>query len=125
MEGIVMRDHDQYLDELRRRGYTTRRSLGTGHLKIYDPYGHLVGVHSGNGGSDRRSLKNLQADIRRHVCLAAEKQGQHEQGEARCDERRPDRPWLDEPRYDGGYREQQERDQDQETVNAAYGEPVR
>lgn len=120
-----MRDHDQYLYELRRRGYTTRRSLGTGHLKIYDPHGHLVAVHSGNGGSDRRGLKNLQADIRRHVCLAPEKQGQHEQGQAGRDERRPDRPRLNEPRYDRRYREQQERDQDQETVNAAYGETVR
>jgi hypothetical protein len=61
-----MQHQDQYLRELRRQGYITVRSLGTGHLKIYDPHGCLAGVHSGNGGSDRRSLANLKADIRRH-----------------------------------------------------------
>lgn len=64
-----MQQQEQYLRELRRQGYTTVRSLGRSHLKIYDPAGHLVGVHSGNGGSDHRSLANLKADIRRHVCL--------------------------------------------------------
>lgn len=63
-----MQDHENYLRELRRRGYITVRSLRTGHMKIFDPAGCLVGVHSGNGGSDRRSLANLKADIHRHTC---------------------------------------------------------
>lgn len=61
-----MHDHEQYMSDLRRRGYITRRSLRTSHLKIYDEHGCLAAVHSGNGGSDRRSLANLKADIRRH-----------------------------------------------------------
>jgi hypothetical protein len=120
-----MRDYDQYLTELRRRGYVTRRSLGTGHLKIFDPHGCLVGVHSGNGGSDRRGLLNLKADIRRHQCLAGEKQGEHVQPEARSDERRPDRAGSDYPCHDRGHSEQQERNQDQEPVYAADGEAAR
>lgn len=63
-----MQQQDQYLRELRRQGYITARSRGKHHLKIYDPAGCLVAVHSGNGGSDRRSLANLKADIRRHDC---------------------------------------------------------
>lgn len=73
-----MQHQDQYLRELRRQGYIIVRSLGTSHLKIYDPHGCLAGVHSGNGGSDRRSLANLKADIRRHEqrcpCSAAQQE---------------------------------------------------
>lgn len=65
-----MQHQDQYLRELRRQGYIITRSLRTSHLKIYDRHGCLVAVHSGNGGSDRRSLDNLKADIRRHACRA-------------------------------------------------------
>ena len=64
-----MQHQEQYLRELRRQGYIIVRSLGKSHLKIYDPSGCLVAVHSGNGGSDRRALANLKADIRRHTCL--------------------------------------------------------
>lgn len=120
-----MKDHAQYLSSLRRQGYITRRGLRTGHFKIYDPSGCLVAVHSGNGGSDRRSLHNLKADVRRHVCSAtSKKQGEHDQGGPRSDERRPDRARLYEPRNDSGDREQQERNQDQEAVHAAHGEAV-
>jgi hypothetical protein len=73
-----MQDHEQYVSELRRRGYITRRSLRTSHLKIYDEHGCLAAVHSGNGGSDRRSLANLKADIRRHELQCPKSAAQQE-----------------------------------------------
>jgi hypothetical protein len=62
----VAKDHDQYLRELRRQGYVTVRKIHSNHLRIFCPRGHLVAVHSINGGSDRRGLRNFQAEVRRH-----------------------------------------------------------
>lgn len=61
-----MRDHDQYLRDLRRQRYIITRKPRSGHVRIFCPHGCLVAVHSANGGSDRFALSNLKADVRRH-----------------------------------------------------------
>jgi hypothetical protein len=101
-----VKEHEAYLRELRRRRrFIIVRKTRSGHVRIFCPHGLLVAVHSMNGGSDHRALKNLQADVRRHACLACKQQGEHVQGEPGSDERSPDRPWLNEPRDDTGDRE--------------------
>lgn len=81
-----MQDHVQYLNELRRRSYTLRRSPKTGHVKIYDPHGCLVTVHSGGGGSDRRALANLKGDIRRHELRCPSSAAAHQKNDQDDDE---------------------------------------
>jgi len=121
-----MKEHDQYLRELRRQGYITIRRIHSNHLRIFCPCGDLVSTHPVNGGSDYRALLNFRAEVRRHELRhsAAEQQGEHEQREAGRDERRPDRAGRDHPGYDGSDGEQDERDQDKEPVHAADGETV-
>ena len=58
-----MRDVSQYLASLRKQGYVTAWSRN-GHVKVYSPDGSLVTVASGTP-SDRRSVRNLRARVRR------------------------------------------------------------
>ena len=80
-----MKDHDAYLRELRRRQYIIVRRTKSNHVRVFCPYGCLVGTHSMNGGSDGRSLENFKADVRRHELwhreqqLTGEQQSQHVQ----------------------------------------------
>jgi hypothetical protein len=58
-----MSDLTAFLRQLRRRGYSVRLAR-SGHWHVRDRRGRLVAIASGTT-SDRRSLANLRANLRR------------------------------------------------------------
>lgn len=59
-----MTDLAAFLRDLRRRGYTVTKARRSSHWHIRDRHGRLVAV-TGSTPSDRRSLANLRASLRR------------------------------------------------------------